>query len=327
MAPVQTVVLGHYDQKKLKDLKKLLTDASLDVFSTSDGESVVQLAAEHKPDLILIDVLMPGINGFEICREVKASFDKKYLPVLLMTDREDAYSRGRGRYVGADDILEYPLTAQKVEEILHYPFEDMDSTGKVLSGEKRGKHDRLVSSVVRDGAPIRPDGLVARITDPLTGLCNKAYMNLKMEEEFKKSRRYGTPLSLIILDVDNFRDIYQENGKSCVKEVLVEIGSVLLCESRDIDIVGRIGESRFLILLPSTDLDGSKVMADRVFNNILERPFEVADSAVGITVTLSMGISSCPRGSVKTVEDFLNMAIRGLNASKENGGNQISIVD
>ena len=326
MAPVQTVVIGHYDQKKLKDLKNLLSDTGLKVHATSDGETLLELAGEHKPDLILVDVLMPGINGFEICREVKATSGSRYVPVILMTDREDAYSRGRGRYVGADDILEYPLDVKKLESVINYPYEEMDAAGKALSG-RREKQDKFLSAVVRDGPPIRPDGLVARITDPLTGLCNKAYMNLKMEEEFKKSRRYGTALSLIILDIDNFRDVYQQHGKSVGKEILVEIGSVLLCESRDIDIVGRIGESRFLILLPQTDIDGARVMADRVFNNIMERPFEIADVDVSISVNVSMGISSCPRVSIKTVEDFLSMAIRGLNDAKEQGGNQISVVD
>ncbi len=326
MAPVKTAVLGHYDQKKLASLKTLLTDAGLTVYASSDGEEIVRLATEQTPDLVIVDVLMSGINGFEICREVKALSGENYRPVVLMADREDAYSRGRGRYVGADDIVEYPLDGKKVEELINYPFEDMDCTGKALSVTKdRGQ--KLVNALVREGAPIRPDGLVARITDPLTGLCNKAYINLKMEEEFKKSRRYGTPLSLVILDLDNFRDVYQQHGKGAIKEILVEVGSVLLCESRDIDIVGRIGESRFLLLLPSTDLDGAQVMADRVFNNILERPFEVADAAVSVSLRISMGISSCPRGSIKSVEDFLNMAIRGLNDAKEQGGNRISVVD
>lgn len=326
MAPVNTALLGHYDQNKLDQLEQLLNAAGLEVFASSDGEEVVRLANEHTPDLVLVDVLMPGINGFEICREVKALTGNKYRPVVLLADREDAYSRGRGRYVGADDIIEYPLDATKVEELINYPFEDMDCTGKALAN-KKDRGQKLVNALVREGAPIRPDGLVARITDPLTGLCNKAYMNLKMEEEFKKSRRYGTPLSLVILDLDNFRDVYQQHGKGAIKEILVEVGSVLLCESRDIDIVGRIGESRFLLLLPSTDLDGAQVMAERVFNNILERPFEVADAAVSVSMKISMGISSCPRGSIKSVEDFLNMAIRGLNDAKDQGSNKISIVD
>ena len=213
-----------------------------------------------------------------------------------------------------------------MQQIVEYPFEDMDRTGKILSGNRR-KQDKFLNVLFRDGAPVRPDGLVARITDPLTGLCNKSYMNLKLEEEFKKSRRYGTPLSLIIVDIDNFREIYQRHGKGAGNEVLVNIGSVLLCESRDIDIVGRIEDSRFLLLLPSTDLDGAKTMADRVFNNVIERPFEIDDAGVEVKVRVSVGIASCPRVSIKTMDDFVNTAIRGLNTAKEHGGNQICVVD
>ncbi len=326
MAPLETVVLGHNDQKKLNDIIDILADAGLKVHSTTDGEKVIEYAREFKPDLVLVDVLMPGINGFEICREVKGISSRKYLPVVLMTDRDDAYSRGRGRYVGADEVLEYPLSPRNVQSLMNFPYEDSDHTGKLLAGNRR-KQDKFLNALFRDGVPVRPDGLVARITDPLTGLCNKAYMNLKLEEEFKKSRRYGSPLSLILVDIDNFSDIFQTSGKNAGNEILVNVGSVLLCESRDIDIVGRIEDARFLLLLPSTDLNGAKTMADRVFNNVLERPFDLTDTVDEVTVRVSVGIASCLRPTIRTVDDFLNAAVRGLNTAREHGGNQICVVD
>ena len=84
------------------------------------------------------------------------------------------------------------------------------------------------------------------------------------KEEYKKSKRYGTPLSCILVDIDNFDKILEKHGKNGTNEILVEVASMLLCESRDIDIVGRIEDSKFLILLPNTGLEGSRVMADRL---------------------------------------------------------------
>ncbi len=324
MTQVKKIVLGHYDQSKLTDLEVLMKECGLEVHASTDGEEVVQLAGEVKPDLVLVDVLMPGINGFEICREIKASCGKRYLAVVLMTDREDAYSRGRARYVSADDIMEHSIDTKKIKKLINTPYQDMDDTGRLLQG-KRERHDKFLNTMFRDGAPIRPDGLVARITDPLTGLCNKSYMNLKLEEEFKKSRRYGTPLSLIIVDVDNFEDACQRHGKSAGKEILVNLGSILLCESRDIDIVGRIGDSRFFILLPSTDKDGANIMAERILANIHEHPIDVSEIASGVNVNVSGGISYCPQVNIKTVDDFLNTAIQSLNDARKQGGNRVGI--
>ncbi|MHC4943508.1 MAG: GGDEF domain-containing response regulator [Planctomycetota bacterium] len=326
MEAISRVVLGHYDEGKLDEIRQLITDDEIEVFLTRDGEEILKLVQEHKPELVLMDVLMPGINGFEICRMIKESMGKRYIAVVLLTDRDDAYSRGRARYVEADEILKEPITAEKLETVLKAPYEEMDNTDKILLGKKE-KHDKFLSSLVKGRTSIKPDGLMAKISDPLTGLCNRAYMHLKLEEEFKKSKRYGTPLSCILVDIDNFEDIYNRHGKGGANEVLVEVGSMLLCESRDIDIAGRIEDSKFLLLLPNTDLDGAKVMADRVFNNVLERPIEMIESNKKVSLKISVGISNFPNPTIKSVEDMLDGAVKGLNTAKSHGGNRICVVD
>jgi diguanylate cyclase (GGDEF)-like protein len=326
MEAISRVVLGHYDEGKLDEIRRLMNEDEVEVFAAREGEEVLKLVQEHKPELVLMDVLMPGINGFEICRMIKESMGKRYIAVVLLTDRDDAYSRGRARYVEADEILKEPFTAEKIETVLNAPYEEMDNTDKILLGKKE-KHDKFLSSLVKGRTSIKPDGLMAKISDPLTGLCNRAYMHLKLEEEFKKSKRYGTPLSCILVDIDNFEDIYNRHGKSGANEVLVEVGSMLLCESRDIDIAGRIEDSKFLLLLPNTDLDGAKVMADRVFNNVLERPIEMIESNKKVALKISVGISNFPNPTIKSVEDMLDGAVKGLNTAKSHGGNRICVVD
>jgi diguanylate cyclase (GGDEF)-like protein len=326
METVNRVILGHYDEGKLGEIEAQLKQMGLEVFTASSGDEIVKLCKERKPGIVIVDVLMPEVNGFEICRIVKESMGKRYVPVVLMTDRDDAYSRGRARYVDADDILLHPVNLEDLKTVLSSPYEEMDDTDKVLLGKKE-KHDKLLSSLLKGRPSIKPDGLIAKISDPLTGLCNRAYIHLKLEEEFKKSKRYGNPLACILVDIDNFERILEKQGKSGANEVLVEVASMLLCESRDIDIVGRIEDSKFLILLPNTEVDGAKIMADRVFNSVLERPIEMVESEVKIKLKISVGISNFPNPSVKSVEDMLNTAIKGLNTAKTAGGNQICVVD
>lgn len=326
MDAISKVVLGHYDEGKLTEIRKILTDMGLEVFSTTKGQDVLKLAKSNKPGLVLVDALMPELNGFEICRQIKDNVGKRYVSVVLMTDRADAYSRGRARYVEADEIVEHPVTADQISKILETPYEEMDSTGKIILGKKE-KHDKFMSSLLKGRASIKPDGLMAKISDPLTGLCNRAYIHLKLEEEFKKSKRYGTPLSCILVDIDNFENIVNKHGKNGANEVLVEVASMLLCESRDIDIVGRVEDSKFLILLPSTDLEGARVMADRVFNNVLERPIESTETGAKVSLKISVGISHYPNPKIRTVEDMLDAAVKGLNTAKGHGGNRICVVD
>ncbi len=326
METVSKVVLGHYDDDKLEGIRLILEGLDLDVFLAKDGEEVLGLVKKHRPELVLVDVLMPGLNGFEICRTVKESMGKRYIAVVLMTDRDDAYSRGRARHVEADEILSHPVDAGSVKKMLAIPFEEMDSTDKVLLGQKE-KHDKFISSLLKGRTTIKADGLMAKISDPLTGLCNRAYMQIKLEEEFKKSKRYGTPLSCILVDVDNFEEIYNKHGKTGINEILVEIASMLLCESRDIDIAARIEDSKFLILLPNTELAGAKVMASRVFNNILERPIPLVEEDSNVNLKISVGIANYPSESVKEVEDMLSTAIKGVNTARSHGGNKICVVD
>ena len=99
MEAVTKVVLGHYDEDKRLEIEAILTRLGLRVYGAKKGEELMELVREHKPELVMMDVLMPGINGFELCRSIKESMGKRYIAVVLMTDRDDAYSRGRARYV------------------------------------------------------------------------------------------------------------------------------------------------------------------------------------------------------------------------------------
>jgi len=324
METISRVVLGHYDEVKLQEIEKIFKDIGLETHTTCNGEEILKLSKERKPGLIIIDALMPAVNGFEICRQVKQNMGKRYVAVVIMTDKDDAYSRGRARYVEADDILTYPVTSSQIKTVLKTPYEEMDNTDKIILGKKE-KHDKFLSSLLKGKTSIKPDGLIAKISDPLTGLCNRAYIHLKLEEEFKKSRRYGTPLSCILVEISNFENIFNKYGKNSVNEVLVEVASMLLCESRDIDISGRVEDSKFLILLPNTHLEGAKVMANRVFYNILERPIELSDGDSKVALKISAGISHFPSPAVNTVEDMLDRAVKGLNWAKGQEGNQIGV--
>ncbi len=189
-----------------------------------------------------------------------------------------------------------------------------------MVGGSPGARDRFIKELLR-GQPSKNDPFVSRISDPLTGLNHKDYISLKLEEEFKKARRYGNPMSILLVDVEDYEEMARTHGKPVAHEVLLEVAGIFLCESRDVDSAGRVGEARFLLLLPNTDLAGARIMADRVFQQVCAR--RVRSGAQELPIRVSVGIAALPSDDVATVAEFVERALKGLRAARGMGGNRI----
>jgi diguanylate cyclase (GGDEF)-like protein len=159
------------------------------------------------------------------------------------------------------------------------------------------------------GAP--DENLVSALTDPETSLFNYAFLNYKLDEEYKRSRRFGQPLSCVML---GFEGQVDEN-------VLRELAGIFLETSRDTDILGRFDETSFLFLLPNTGPDGAGVMARRV-GELAQRKKLV--DLVGDPVIISVGISSCPHPDIRRREDLYDRARRAFQSARDTGGGVIA---
>ena len=286
----------------------------------ASGADALNLAREQTPDLVVADGILPKISGFQLCREVKALAEPKPVPVALVLEENDAYGRGRARVDAVDLTLSDPLIEDDLNELLELEVGNHERVDKVLSGTS-GTRDRFLKELLRGGPPRSSDPVVGRISDPLTGLHHKAYMTMKLEEEFKKSQRYGNPLALLIVEVENYEEAMKDHGKPIAHEMLLEVAGVFLCESRDVDAAGRVEEARFMLLLPSTDLQGARRMADRVFQQVCQR--RVFSGGKELSIRASVGISSMPSDDIPTVEDFADRALRAMRTASKMGGNRI----
>lgn len=158
-------------------------------------------------------------------------------------------------------------------------------------------------------------------TDSLTGLFNKRYFLENLTKEFKSTMRYQTPVSLIMIDLDNFKPVNDQFGHQAGDVVLREIASVLVRSLREIDVPARYGGDEIAIILPETVMEQAFFVAKRIKRLIEERPIKFGEKC--IQVTASFGISSCPNSQIKTVEDMITAADKALYEAKRDGRNRI----
>ena len=319
MAEKKRAVVARLEERGLKIVSSFLEEQGYEVRTASDGAAALDLVRQQLPDVLVLDGVLSKLSGFEVCRQARAFAEPKTLPVVMILEESDSYGRGRARSEGLDLILSQPLTPEDLEEIPMVSVDAVKELDSVLSGSA-GTRDRFLKELLKTSSS-RNDPITAKISDPLTGLHHRAYMSMKLEEEFKKGQRYGYPLAILLVDVENFSDTVRTAGKPAAHEMLLEVAGIFLCESRDVDCAGRMDDARFMLLLPNTDLAGARLMADRVFQQVCSRSVFAGD--VEIPIRASVGIAALPSDDFDSVDEFVERALRAMRTASNLGGNRI----
>lgn len=319
MAESKRAVVARLEGEARGAVRRFLEARGYLVAEAQDGLDALNLVRQGGADLIVADGILPKLSGFELCREARTLVAPRPVPIVLVLETGDNYGRGRARAEGADLILCEPLLEDDLEEIAQARVAPQDQAQSVLTG-RSATRDRFLKELLRTG-PAASDPIVSKISDPLTGLHHKAYMTLKLEEEFKKARRYDHPLAILLVDVENYAEVSRSCGKPVAQEILLEVAGIFLCESRDVDSAGRVDDARFLLLLPHTTLEGARSMADRVFQQVCSRTVSFGQEEISIRA--SVGIAALPSEDVATVEDFVERALRAMRTASNLGGNRI----
>src|SRR5262249_44325009 len=270
------VLLAHFDPAERERLARFLREGGVDVAVASEGAQALEMFEQRPPTLALVSCMLPGVSGFDVCHQMRErSGGGGALPVVLLSAAEDPYVRARARHVGAKRVLFGSVTSAQVKELLETSWEGGETLEVGARGVAAGDDQRLFRDLLGPGKPSSSESLLARVTDPLTGLVNAEYLTLKLEEEVKRAARYGQPLSLVLVEVKAFDQLVERNGRAAGDEALLEVAGVLLCESRDVDVAGRVGASRFHLLMPNTPADGARIVARRIVENLGGRKITV----------------------------------------------------
>ena len=265
MEPQARILIVDDDLANAQLLARLFDD-DYEVLCASDGEKALDIAGRSAPDVILLDVMMPGMDGFEVCTRLKSNHDTDAIPVILMTgmDRNDAETRGLS--LGAVDYVTKPVDPQVIERRVRNQVELVRA---------RDRLTRLAS------------------TDGLTGIHNRRHFDEMLQREYARLARSGGMLSLILLDIDHFKaynDTYGHlRGDECLRSVA---HAVIGCMYRAADIAARYGGEEFACILPDTSEDGAVATAERIRASIAALHIPHASSPTAEYVTASFGVAT-----------------------------------
>jgi two-component system, cell cycle response regulator len=285
-------------------LVTLLKLQGMEVTTAEDGHKALAKAREGGFDLVLLDIMMPGLDGLDCCRLIKTSTEETFLPVVLLTAKADGDSRVAGLRIGADDYVCKPFDERELLARLHN-----------LLRLKR-MHDQISEA--------RQRLATLAIQDDLTGLYNYRYLHTRMNEEFKRAERYREPLSCIMVDVDHFKDVNDRHGHDAGDQALREVSVRLLKAVREVDVVARYGGEEFLLVLPSTNFSGALSVAERVWRAVGTENVALPRNATE-RITVSVGVAVYPSRDIKTKDQLLKAADRALYQAKHEGRDRICV--
>jgi len=267
--------------------------------AAKNGEQAFKrLEVPPLPDLILLDIMMPGMDGYEVCRQLKKTEVTRDIPVIFITGKNDEQYEAKGFQAGAVDYITKPFS----------PLIALARVKTHIELKRRG--DMLERLAGLDG---------------LTGIPNRRHFDQFLEAEWKRSCRYNHSISLLIMDIDYFK-LYNDHyghaeGDDCLKKVASSFSQSMI---RSTDLAARYGGEEFACILPETDFEGAMVTADRIMKAIhaLCIPHEKSD--VADYVTVSIGVSCLTPQKAKKSIDLLETADQALYRAKRNGRNQIA---
>jgi diguanylate cyclase (GGDEF)-like protein len=265
--------------------------------ATNGRDALAIARAEPQPDMILLDVMMPEMDGFEVCRQLKADPATRHIPVIFVTAKDDVADEEHGLMLGAADYIAKPF---------HLPVVRARVRNHLAL---KAKADLLES--------------LANI-DSLTDIPNRRRFDERLDTEWRRCQRHAQPLSVIMLDVDHFKTFNDHYGHGAGDICLVTVAATLARTlSRPGDIVARYGGEEFAVILPETDITGASQMAERMREALaMQRMPQAPDTGSGM-VTLSAGVASCVPDEASSATDLIAAADRKLYEAKTQGRNRV----
>ncbi|MBE9504195.1 MAG: diguanylate cyclase [Proteobacteria bacterium] len=288
----------------------LLRDLGYEVVWAETGELGLKLAKESNPDLILLDVVMPGMDGYTVCRWLKLNQATKNIPIIMLTVKGEVENRVTGLEIGADDYLPKPFNPRELEARIFAALRT--KAEQVELGEQNRELQELLHKVE-----------FMAITDPLTGLYNKRRFYDVLKKEFLSSKRYNHSLSCLILDLDHFKEINDKYGHLAGDATLKEVGSILAKALREVDTISRFGGEEFVVLLPFTPKKDATLVAERIRKSISET--NVKYEKQEIKVTTSIGVASIEDIQGGEMDALIQYADDALYQAKHNGRNRVEV--
>ena len=305
----QRILIVEDNRPQAEAAMKLLRGEGYEVEWAADGKSAIKLAASGRYDLVMLDVVLPDMQGTQICQWLKSNAPTRRIPVIMVTAKDSIEDMVTSLDSGADDYL-------------HKPYVDVELKARIKAHLRtKALQDDLTDSNAKLEELLDEVRRLA-ITDPLTGLYNRRHFTSMLEKEFSRVRRYKTELGCMIIDVDFFKKINDTLGHHAGDTVLSELAGILSEGLRKADIICRWGGEEFVVLLPQTGQDKVMEVAERLRHTVEEYRFLKHPD---LKVTVSIGVSTWPSEGMDSPDTIINTADEALYKAKNAGRNRIAL--
>ena len=276
--------------------------------SAADGEEALARVRCSPPDLILLDVMMPRIDGMEVARRIKADESLPFIPIIMQTALDTVQHKVEGLDAGADDYVTKPINFAELEARVKSMLRI-----KLLQDELTRANENL--------ARANEDLLRMAVTDVLTGLHNRRNVEALLHDMFEHSVRLHEPLACAMFDLDHFKSVNDTHGHQAGDAVLQQLAGILKTSAREIDKVGRYGGEEFIVLLPGTVLDAAVTFAERTRQQVESHTFTFEGGS--LRRTISCGVAAFPHPRIEHREALVKAADDALYVGKELGRNRV----
>jgi diguanylate cyclase (GGDEF)-like protein len=304
--PTSRVMVADDDPGFVQMLSHFLHEEGYEVIVAGDGVEALTKGVAAPPDLFIIALQLPQINGIDICLRLKSQTGTKHVPVVIVAPAPAQMDKIKSVQAGVDGFFAKPLDAKELLPKI-----------KSLITQKLN-YDLLKRSY--EIAAFQAS------TDPLTGLFNQRQFWLVLDRELERARRYGHHFSLAMIDIDNFKEYNDRHGHVQGDEVLRQAAEMFRQNIRNSDIVARYGGEEFVVIMPETGKELALLVGDKLCRALAEHPFPLQDTQPGGRLTISMGIATFPRDAV-IGHDLVEMADRALYRAKNAGKNRVEAWD
>ena len=309
------LILVVEDDPEINSLMALtLRVEDYDVMQARDGDQALKLIGERAPDLILLDVMMPRVSGYDVARSLQDKPSTSHIPIIFVTAKTEMEDRVFGLEMAVDYVCK-PFAAPELLARVRAALRV-----RKLQDELRVSNDQLSRLAT---------------TDALTGLHNRRSFDHHIEDELRRAQRFGHSLALVMFDLDRFKEVNDSWGHAQGDTVLQAFAQVLRRSSRRIDTVARIGGEEFVALLPATEEGGARAFAEKVrlMTEALSLPIRgregEAETTLRVTVSSGVAVASGLDDGQTPVpqlsQGLMQAADKLLYAAKEAGRNRVIV--
>lgn len=318
----------------------LKEDTRYNLYKAASGEEALEVVADNDIQIVILDVVMPGMDGYEVCRQIRREYRLKPIQIVMISGFNHKNDLDELLELGADDFISKPITALELQARLKAAVIRLRDQTKVFGAIEEDAHSegKNLSTLVAENLQLRQEyQKVRRINeelqeschqleqlaslDTLSGLLNRRTLFKRIEIEIERTGRLDWPLTGIMIDIDHFKRINDNFGHQCGDLVIQEIGARLNRSLRKYDYAGRYGGEEFFVVFSNTDAATAQTISERFRTDMQQTRFTCGDE--NFTVTVSIGVAQFTPG--ESPGRWISRADGAMYKAKQRGRNQVVV--